>query len=203
MPQELQSTIIESFMPLIYIAIFFFVLKQVYSIIKSKQTNKNKPNNKPQQNTELINIPADKDEDTNTTKSDSIDYTTGYMKKWLFTYNEKDAFLKLKTITDEIGLYLFAKVRLYDLVEPKSGISNWKTYQYKIQAKHVDFVICDKKLVARAVIELDDASHEEAARKERDIFVDKVLQNCGYKIYRVKNIDPEAIKNTLITDLLT
>lgn len=126
-----------------------------------------------------------------------IDYSNGYKQKWMFTYHEKDAFHKLKAVTDELGLYLFAKVRLYDLVEPKPGIEKFKTYQYKIQAKHVDFVICDKKLVAKVVIELTDESHYERDRVERDLFVNKVLHNCGYKIFYMKAIDPEAVKNTI------
>lgn len=178
--------------------IILLLLLVAYQFADKNKTKKASPQQKTN-HTQQTATPNQDEEMTN----DNFDYSLGYKQKWMFTYNEKDAFQKLKTVTDELGLYLFAKVRLYDLVEPKPEIEKWRTYQYKIQAKHVDFVICDKKLVARAVIELDDASHEEAARKERDVFVDKVLQNCGYKIYHVKSIDPEAIKNTLTTDLLT
>lgn len=41
-----------------------------------------------------------------------------YQKKWLLTYNEKDAFKKIKAVTDEISCYTFSKVRLLDLLEP-------------------------------------------------------------------------------------
>lgn len=75
-----------------------------------------------------------------------------YQKKWLLTYNEKDAFKKIKAVTDEIGCYTFSKVRLLDLLEPVKGNPKYKTYFYKVQAKHVDFVILDEKLVARCVI---------------------------------------------------
>lgn len=115
-----------------------------------------------------------------------------YQKRWLFSYNEKDAYHKLKPIADELGLILLAKVRLLDLLEPVSGNPKYKTYFYKVQAKHVDFVLCDKKLVARCIVELDDSSHDANDRQQRDSFVDKVLQNTGYKIIHTRDINEET-----------
>ena len=114
-----------------------------------------------------------------------------YKSKWLFSMNEKETFRKLKEITDPMDCYLFTKVRLLDLVEPISGNKNYRTYMNKIQSKHVDFVICDKKLVARCIIELDDSSHKRQDRKERDTFVDEVLQSTGYQIIHVEGVTPE------------
>jgi hypothetical protein len=122
------------------------------------------------------------------------DYTNSYKPKWLFSYNEKDAYSKIKAVTDELGMTLLAKVRLFDLVEPKKGSDNYKGAMWKVQAKHVDFVICDQKLVARYVIELDDGSHEAEARQERDEFVTSVLQNCEYKVLHVKAVNQEQLK---------
>ena len=115
-----------------------------------------------------------------------------YQKKWLLTYNEKDAFKKIKAVTDEIGCYTFSKVRLLDLLEPVKGNTKYKTYFYKVQAKHVDFVILDDKLVARCVVELDDASHDAEERKKRDVFVDEVLQSVGYRIIHTRAITEEV-----------
>lgn len=108
-----------------------------------------------------------------------------YQKKWLLTYNEKDAFKKIKAVSDEIGCYTFSKVRLLDLLEPVKGNAKYKTYFYKVQAKHVDFVILNEKLVARCIIELDDASHDTEERTRRDEFVDEVL----------KSVDPYPRRN--------
>ncbi len=133
-----------------------------------------------------------KKKDNKTNKN--VDYTKGYKSRWLFSNHEKEAFYKIKEITDSIGLYLFAKVRLFDLLEPKQGIENKLGHQGKIQSKHVDFVICDKKLVARVIIELDDASHDTQPREERDNFVDTVLLNCGYKVLHIRSVEPESLK---------
>ena len=115
-----------------------------------------------------------------------------YQKKWLLTYNEKDAYKDLKTICDENGLFLMTKVRLLDLVEPVKGNPKYRSYFYKIQAKHIDFVICDEKLVARCMIELDDSSHNQADRVARDQFVNEVLESVGYKVLHIKAVTEET-----------
>lgn len=117
-----------------------------------------------------------------------------YQKKWMFTYNEKDAYNKLLQIAKEKGYTVFSKVRLLDLVEPSKGTAKYKTYLYKIQSKHVDFVLCDEKLVARVIIELDDGSHDTEERKKRDSFVDQVLTSVGYKVIHTRAIT-EDLKN--------
>lgn len=88
-----------------------------------------------------------------------------------------------------------AKVRLFDLVEPRKG--NPVVYTNKIRAKHVDFVICDEKLVARCIVELDDSSHRASDREARDKFVDAVLTSVGYKVIHTEGITDEVIASIL------
>lgn len=120
-----------------------------------------------------------------------------YQPKWLFSYNEKGAYYKLKEITDKHSLFLFAKVRLLDLVEPVKNNHKYKTYFYKVQAKHVDFVICNEKLVAKIIIELDDSSHDTVSRQERDRFVDEVLTSTGYRIIHTRAINKAEIEKVI------
>lgn len=108
--------------------------------------------------------------------------TNVYQKKWLFSFNEKNAYAKLKPMAEELGYTVFAKVRLLDLLEPKKDSQMYRSYFNKVQAKHVDFVLCDKKMVARIIIELDDSSHNSPDRQERDSFVDTILKDVGYRI---------------------
>lgn len=126
-----------------------------------------------------------------------LDLKNAYQSKWLFSMNEKNAYKKLKPITDKLGLHLFAKVRLLDLLEPQKGNPKYKTFFYKVQAKHVDFVICTSNLVAKCIIELDDASHDEKKRQERDAFVDEILQNVGYTILHVRGINEAELESKL------
>lgn len=122
---------------------------------------------------------------------------SAYKQKWMFTMNEKDTFYKLEKIAKEQNMRIFAKVRLFDLVEPIKGHQKYKTNLYKIQAKHIDFVITKENLVATHIIELDDNSHNTAERKERDKLVDNVLTACGYKVLRIKGVQEETIKEFL------
>lgn len=121
----------------------------------------------------------------------NLDINNKYQPKWLFSYNEKNAYRKLKEIADKYNYTVFAKVRLLDLVEPRRGLH--KGYFYKIQAKHVDFVLCTESLVAKYVIELDDASHDTEERKTRDATVDTILTQTGYKVLHTREITEEEI----------
>ena len=139
---------------------------------------------------------TDKPDERPEEKSEALPVQGAYQKDWLFSYNEKDAYQKLRAIADELGYIVFAKVRLLDLLSPVKGNPKYKTYFYKVQAKHVDFVLCDAKLVARAIIELDDSSHDSKKRQERDSFVDEVLTSVGYPVFHVRAITDE-LKNQL------
>lgn len=150
------------------VAVFlYFILKLILSQ-KTKTQNKEREERKP--------LPVE----------------GAYKKRWLLTYNEKDAYKKLLDAASEVGYTIFSKVRLLDLLEPVSG-KNYKSYFYKVQAKHVDFVLLDKKLVARCIIDLDDSSHDEKDRKERDSFVDKAVTSVGYKIIHTRTVTDETI----------
>lgn len=129
-------------------------------------------------------------------QSGSIDYTHCYQKKFLLTRNEYQAYKSLKTILDKYQMIACPKVRLLDIVEPING-EFYKGAMGKIQSKHVDFVICDKDLYVKGILELDDNSHNLPERQERDKFVDAALKNVGYKVVHVRAVTEETIKELL------
>lgn len=130
------------------------------------------------------------------TPVESKDYTHCYQKKYLLTKNEYQAYKSLKAILDKYQMIACPKVRLLDIIEPING-DTYKGAMGKIQSKHVDFVICDKDLYVKGILELDDNSHNHPDRQERDLFVDTVLKNVGYKVVRVKAITEETITELL------
>lgn len=131
---------------------------------------------------------------SNTEKADApFDIKGAYQTKWMFTQHEKQAYYRLKEIADKYDLLVFAKVRLFDLVDPVRNHPKYKSNLYRIQAKHVDFVLTKKNLVAKYVVELNDSSHNAADRKERDEFVSAVLSACGYKVLMVNTISEETL----------
>lgn len=81
---------------------------------------------------------------------------------------------------------IFAKVRLADLLWMPKGTADRQQHSNRIQAKHVDFVLCDRASVGPVLaIELDDASHGRADRQRRDAFVDQCLRDAGLPLLRV------------------
>lgn len=86
----------------------------------------------------------------------------------------------------------FDKIRLLDIIEPRSG-SNYMSLLGKIQSKHVDFVICDQDLRIKAILELDDNSHNTKDRQDRDLFVDEILTSVGYKVIRTRSVTENAL----------
>lgn len=79
---------------------------------------------------------------------------------------------------------VFGKVRLADIIKV-SGVSG-KARQAafnRIQAKHLDFVLCAADdLRIRFAVELDDRSH--SARRSRDRFVDQAMDAAGVLLHR-------------------
>src|SRR6056297_447481 len=95
----------------------------------------------------------------------------------LFTPAERSFLGVLEQATDET-LRIFGKVRLADVIKVNAGLtrSARQTAFNRISGKHLDFVLCeptDLKVVA--AIELDDKSHAEPSRQQRDSFVDAAL----------------------------
>ena len=115
-------------------------------------------------------------------------YAGCYQRKYLLTKNEWYAYKKLQPLAASMGLVVCPKVRLLDILEPRKGEKDYKSLFWKIQAKHIDFLICDQDLHIKAIVELDDSSHERQDRKDRDTFVDEILQDVGYTVIRTKGI---------------
>ncbi|APX09944.1 hypothetical protein BWP24_27455 (plasmid) [Vibrio campbellii] len=65
-----------------------------------------------------------------------------------------------------------SQVSMMALVQPVNFKDNSKTW-----AKRMDFVITDKNTKIMAVIELDDSSHRQQKRQERDIYVNNAFKN--------------------------
>lgn len=105
-------------------------------------------------------------------------------RKELFSAAERSFFGVLEQAV--AGEYrLFGKVRLRDLIQPARGFSrSWQaTLRNRVQQKHVDFVLCHpQSLAVVAVVELDDASHRQQERLERDGFVDAALASAGIPV---------------------
>lgn len=106
----------------------------------------------------------------------------------VMTEREKAFFRKLE---EEYGndYYIFPQIKLDKLME----VDDFYRYQYKdyehlnkINRKSVDFILADKTtLETKLAIELDDSTHWRLDRKQRDEFVEDILERCDIPLKRV------------------
>ena len=112
-----------------------------------------------------------------------------YVKKNLMTKNEWAFYKQLKPIADKLNYSIICKTRVADLIDVQKGLSKseWQTAFNRINKKHIDFILCKpENLLPVLLIELDDNSHDTEKRKERDEFIEKVLNLTGYKLLRTR-----------------
>lgn len=175
-----------------YYIIGYFVFVLIACIIVSIVMPKNKTNKQIQYPRRIIYSNANK-----TTYIKPENNLFDYQAKYLLTKNEWYEFKKLQEIAKHNNLLICPKVRLADIIEPRHNTKNYKSLFYKIQAKHIDFLICDYTLKILAILELDDNSHNRADRRERDQFVDKILTGVGYTVIRTRSITEETLSPIL------
>ena len=135
------------------------------------------------------------EEEAKETTKPNVDYSKSYQAKYLLTRNEWHEYKKLKQFAEAKNLQVCPKVRLLDIIEPRRGEANYKSLLFKVQSKHVDFLICDQDLHIKAVVELDDNSHDSKNRQDRDTLVDTILSSVGYKVIHTKGITEDTLKD--------
>lgn len=122
--------------------------------------------------------------ENNNEKLVEINYQPYTKKRYLFSVAELKFFELLKEIIGD-NYYIFPKVRICDIIEPKNkgDYSNFN----RIKSKHVDFLLCTKNLItSKIIIELDDKSHNAPSRQDRDKFVDEIFANAEIPIVHIK-----------------
>lgn len=108
-----------------------------------------------------------------------------YRSRELMTPNEIEFFGRLNRALP--GLNVFPQVSMAALIEPTATkrTARWTVAFNRIQAKRVDFVIADLMGKVRAVVELDDRTHNSSKDKDRDF----MLQSAGLRVLRWQSRD--------------
>lgn len=99
----------------------------------------------------------------------------------LCTEAEAAFFEKLRQAPPEH--HIFAQVQMLRIMEVRA-VENAKSWQNKIDRKSLDFVICDANHAIVAGIELDDSTHSQKKRQDRDVFVERAMRDAGIKLAR-------------------
>jgi len=108
-----------------------------------------------------------------------------HKKPAIMTRNEQEFYRALLCSAGD-RYDVFAMVRIADLlsVEPTPKRISW---QNRINCKHVDFVLCDMETQeALLAIEVDDRSHQQQSRQDRDYFVDRAFAAAGLPLLRIQ-----------------
>ncbi len=106
----------------------------------------------------------------------------------ILTASEQYFYKVLLSVVKEQAI-IMAKVRVADLLKVRRSIRKKHFWSYfsKISQKHIDFVLVDPQtFTTLCVIELDDKSHLNFDRMERDRFVNQVMAQVGIPLYRFR-----------------
>ena len=80
---------------------------------------------------------------------------------------------------------IMAKVRLSDVIQPADH-HNYQSAFNKITSKHLDFLLCHPNtLEIICAIELDDATHTNPKRQQRDQFLNEALRTAKVILHRI------------------
>ena len=91
----------------------------------------------------------------------------------LFTPAERHFLAYLQKAVDGDAL-IFGKVRVADVIKPWDRLpgKRWHQAFHPISSKHFDYVLCDPDdLFVLCAIELNDSSHDNPERQQRDLFL--------------------------------
>lgn len=137
--------------------------------------------------------------DTLPPKNESSKITPSYSSKGILLTNTEASFFHLLRKMVRDYLIIFPHVALRDLVSIVADQSEYFTYFNKIDRKQIDFVLCEPDTLRPVfAIELDDSSHNRPDRRERDAFVETVLEEAKIPLVRVpvrNNYDIKELSN--------
>ncbi len=119
----------------------------------------------------------------------------------LLTNSELAFYRALQESVDGQKWAVHAMVRLADLIQVRPKTPSFQSWQNRIHAKHVDFLICDRgTLEAKLAVELDDATHQRPDRQARDAFVNQALADAGVPLLRIDvgpSYDTQALRRVI------
>ena len=108
-------------------------------------------------------------------------------KDFIMTRAEHECY---NALVAEMGLdyFFFPQIHLDAIVYPQDTRKD-RLYAFRhINQKSLDFVACDKKFMRPLfAIELDDKTHNQPKRIERDKEVERILHGAGIPLIRIEN----------------
>ena len=109
-----------------------------------------------------------------------------YEKRTSLLTNAELAFYRALSDAVDGEWSIHAMVRMADLIRVRPKTPKFQSWQNRIHAKHIDFLLCDlATMEAKLAVELDDATHARADRVTRDRFVNQAFADAGLPLLRI------------------
>ena len=102
----------------------------------------------------------------------------------------------LRSLQEQIpaGFYLCPQVRLADFIRINADTGRYPEALNRVSGKSVDFVVVRQRdAMPVAAIELDDRTHAEIRRQDRDHFVNELMEALGIPLMRFTPYVPSDI----------
>ena len=108
-----------------------------------------------------------------------------YERKNLLSKTEYAFFKVLSDFCEKNDLLFCPKVRMEDFLSVTDK-QNYTKYRGYIKSRHIDFLVCDRSLHILCGIELDDKSHDTEKAQNTDAFKNKVFEQIGLPLFRIR-----------------
>lgn len=129
--------------------------------------------------------PKQTDEEQEEPITGNVDYPYTLNKR-IFSPKEGYFYRDVRPIADKLGLIVFTKMRLADLLEVPKGTKDYTKWFNRIKAKHIDFIFVDKEYHIRLLVEVDDPTHNRPDRQARDEAVDEMFRQVGLEVLHLR-----------------
>ncbi|WP_426575639.1 DUF2726 domain-containing protein (plasmid) [Xenorhabdus stockiae] len=129
--------------------------------------------------------------------------TNGYLTNDIMTKTELYVFNDIRKNLKN-NYHLLSQVRLADIVKVninlhKTRTSEWHSLFNKISRRHCDFVVIDTNTGKTiCAIELDDHTHRDDRRINRDMTINEIFKSAKIPLFRV---DKDNFRKNLPTDI--
>ena len=125
------------------------------------------------------------------TDSDTSPIKTPIKKEYVYIKKScamtSSELLFYKTLHEAInGCVIIPQAHLSMFLDHEIKGQNWKAAFARINGKSVDFLICTNDMKPLIAIELDDSTHDQPDRKNRDEFVNSIIANTNMPLLRFK-----------------
>lgn len=153
-------------------AILVFVVSAIYYMNKKPEKTKN-------------NIETKNTEEQELKPLGNVVYPYKLTQR-IFSPKEGYFYRDVSPIADKLGLIVFTKMRVADLLYIPKGTENEKAWFNRIKAKHIDFILVDSNYKVRLLVEVDDSTHNRSDRQARDEEVDEMFRQQGLEVLHLR-----------------